>query len=464
MTRATIVLFAATVLAFTAAPATVEAGGYVGVGIGAGGFSLSFGGTNWGVWGSSWSSGDWSVGFTTSLSGYGEWVYVDGLGRVWRPWVAADWRPFSHGRWVWTSMGWTWVAYEPWGWIPHHYGNWAYTTVGWVWTPGYTYHPGNVVWVNAGAYVGWIPSAPHGWSHAHRAYHHGWRDGYSWGHHDGYNRGYRDGWRDAHYATWVPRNRVTADNVAVHAVGRDVINRSIARSRVTPLPAPPSKHEVERMTGRTVTRTRIETRTARIDGRDVRVVRPQDQLDSVRRHGPETVKRALDERARERVLVPDSGRGTSADRSRSRSITRSRSVERSTSSGTTTRRTDDRRSSRKFEQKKTGGTSSSSRRTPVATAPAGRNSNRSARSAGALRPPADRHRSALSATSGRTVSPKQRSPGRVKSTATTASPGKRPAAKGTRVDRPERRSKSKSRAEPKKADERRTKKKRRHRG
>ena len=37
-------------------------------------------------------------------------------------------------------------------------------------------------------------------------------DGYTRGRHDGYRQGYDDGWRDARYATWVPRNQITADN------------------------------------------------------------------------------------------------------------------------------------------------------------------------------------------------------------------------------------------------------------
>ena len=155
----------------------VDAGGYVGLSVSNHGVSLGFGTSNWGIWGSSWNPGGASFGFSATLAGYGEWVSVNGLGRVWRPWVAAGWQPYTHGRWVWTSLGWTWVAYEPWGWAPHHYGNWAYSTIGWVWSPGYVYHPGNVVWVSSGVHVGWYPCGPRGWSHYNRGYHHGWRSG-----------------------------------------------------------------------------------------------------------------------------------------------------------------------------------------------------------------------------------------------------------------------------------------------
>ena len=155
MKHTTMMLTIALTLIAVASPSPANAGGYVGVGITNHGLSFGFGTSNWGIWGSSWNSGYSSVGFSAALSGYGEWVSLDGLGRVWRPWVATGWQPYSHGRWVWTSLGWTWVAYEPWGWVPHHYGNWAYSTIGWVWSPGYVFHPGNVVWVSSGVHIGW---------------------------------------------------------------------------------------------------------------------------------------------------------------------------------------------------------------------------------------------------------------------------------------------------------------------
>ncbi len=169
MTRTTTIVLAAVVVLSTAA-VPAHAAGYVGLEVSNGGLGFGFGTSNWGIWGSSWDSAVPSYGFSATLAGYGEWVRVDGLGQVWRPWVAAGWQPYTHGRWVWTSLGWTWVAYEPWGWAPHHYGNWAYSTVGWVWSPGYAYHPGNVVWVSSGIHVGWYPCAPVGWSHFNRGY------------------------------------------------------------------------------------------------------------------------------------------------------------------------------------------------------------------------------------------------------------------------------------------------------
>ncbi len=297
-TRSTVLAATIALIALAAAPAA--ASDWFGISVSNHGVSLGFGNAGWSLWGSSWNAGGWNVSFNAALSGYGEWVQVGGLGRVWRPWVAADWQPYRHGRWVWTSAGWTWVAYEPWGWIPHHYGGWALSTVGWVWTPGYDYHPGNVVWVRSGGYVGWYPRSPRGWSHAHRGYHAGWRDGYRHGRLDGYANGYDDGWRDARHATWVPWSRVGADNLAYHAVTHGVATRGVPRGDVVALPTAPSRAEVERRVGRSVPEARIVERTANVDGRTVRIARPEGQGASVRRHGAATLDRALAPETRKR--------------------------------------------------------------------------------------------------------------------------------------------------------------------
>ena len=58
--------------------------------------------------------------FHDQLNNYGDWLYSDRWGEVWRPWQqdqSADWRPYSVGHWVYTSeYGWTWISDEgPWG-------------------------------------------------------------------------------------------------------------------------------------------------------------------------------------------------------------------------------------------------------------------------------------------------------------------------------------------------------------
>lgn len=99
--------------------------------------------------------------FYAPLGAHGEWVSAGAYGRVWRPHVAAGWRPYYYGRWEWTSEGWFWVSDEPWGWAAYHYGRWAFDgAYGWVWIPGYQWAPAWVSWRWSGDVVGWAPLAP----------------------------------------------------------------------------------------------------------------------------------------------------------------------------------------------------------------------------------------------------------------------------------------------------------------
>jgi len=277
-------------IAATAPPAA--AGGRVGLHVGGDHFGLTVGVGDWGLYSGSWSDPSWSLDFDLVLGGYGEWVSVDGLGRCWRPWVASSWRPYTHGRWVLTSLGWTWVAYEPWGYIPHHYGSWAYAGYGWVWVPGYSYAAANVVWVRSGGYLGWYARPPRGWSHAAHGYRHGFSDGY----HSGYGDGYADGWQDARYGTWVDWRHFGSDNISRHEVNPT----TATRHRVGAGTAAPTAVEVSERGGGRVLEAPIETRTARVAGREVMIARPSGVAASIERHAPETVRGALSQAARER--------------------------------------------------------------------------------------------------------------------------------------------------------------------
>ena len=286
------VLVPALGLALAIAAPTVEAGGHFGLHVGSSGFGVSVGFGDWGVYTRSWADPYWSLDYNTSLAGYGEWVWVNGLGRVWRPWVAVGWRPYTHGRWVATTMGWTWVSYEPWGYAPHHYGSWAYSTFGWVWSPGYTYSCANVVWVRAGGYVGWYARPPHGWSHAAHGFHSGYRQGYG----NGYGDGYRDGWHDARYATYVDWHDFGSDNVSHHAVSHS----KASRSRIEDHAASPTSSEVQHRGGARVPETQLSQRTVKMGGREVTIARPEGVAHSIERHAAETVGRTLSEKALER--------------------------------------------------------------------------------------------------------------------------------------------------------------------
>ncbi|MFV2073992.1 MAG: DUF6600 domain-containing protein [Thermoanaerobaculales bacterium] len=282
--RDLMLIFAATALTLTLAAPQTDAGGRVGLRIGNMGFGLSVGYGDWGVYTDAWADPYWNLSYDAAFSGYGEWVWVSGLGRVWRPWVAGSWRPFTHGRWVYTNLGWTWVAYEPWGYVPHHYGQWAYSSYGWVWRPGYTYQAANVVWVGSGAYVGWYAAPPRGWSHATRGFLRG------------YDHGYRDGYRDAQYATYVPWRNMGADNISQHAVNRSVVSRG----RIETLTTAPSTSDVLQRGGVRFAETRLSTRTVRTGGRQITVARPDGVTRSVERNAGPTAERVLSDAARVR--------------------------------------------------------------------------------------------------------------------------------------------------------------------
>jgi len=101
--------------------------------------------------------------YAGELESYGAWYYESEIGHVWRPYVAAGWRPYFDGRWAWSGpYGWTWVAAEPWGWAPFHYGRWGYAPMlGWYWIPGSAWAPAWVSWTYGGEYIGWCPLGYH---------------------------------------------------------------------------------------------------------------------------------------------------------------------------------------------------------------------------------------------------------------------------------------------------------------
>jgi hypothetical protein len=117
-----------------------------------------------------------SVGaFEGALTPYGDWVFVNDYGRVWRPSpdvVGVGFRPYATGgHWVYTDYGWSFESDWDWGWAPFHYGRWFLDQVyGWVWVPDSTWGPAWVDWRYGDGYVGWAPIAPHGVSISYGAY------------------------------------------------------------------------------------------------------------------------------------------------------------------------------------------------------------------------------------------------------------------------------------------------------
>jgi len=100
--------------------------------------------------------------FYSSLAPYGTWFEYGNYGLCWRPTVVGvGWRPYTHGHWVWTDYGWTWVSHFEWGWAPFHYGRWIYDGYyGWIWVPDYIWGPAWVEWRVSDSYIGWAPLPP----------------------------------------------------------------------------------------------------------------------------------------------------------------------------------------------------------------------------------------------------------------------------------------------------------------
>jgi hypothetical protein len=101
------------------------------------------------------------------LAGYGRWEEIPEYGYAWTPSrVAANWAPFSDGRWYWQDpWGWSWISNERWGWATSHYGRWTPHRSRWYWVPvrprtRVRYAPAVVEFVRVRDHVGWFPLHP----------------------------------------------------------------------------------------------------------------------------------------------------------------------------------------------------------------------------------------------------------------------------------------------------------------
>lgn len=98
------------------------------------------------------------------LNSYGEWLYVNPYGRVWRPFASNGWEPFDNGYWSLSAGNRIWMSNEPFGNIVYHYGNWYDDPIyGWIWIPSNNiWSPARVRWYDYDDYIGWAPLAPAG--------------------------------------------------------------------------------------------------------------------------------------------------------------------------------------------------------------------------------------------------------------------------------------------------------------
>lgn len=100
---------------------------------------------------------------------YGEWLWDDLYGYVWRPYIDNGrypwgWTPYYYGSWSFTGGQMFWVPQEPWGWIPYHLGIWQWDKkLGWVWMPGSMFAPAWVAWDFYFGYASWRPWSVFDW-------------------------------------------------------------------------------------------------------------------------------------------------------------------------------------------------------------------------------------------------------------------------------------------------------------
>ena len=132
---------------------------------------------------------------------YGEWLWDDLYGYVWRPYIDNGaypwgWSPYYYGQWSYTAGQMFWVPQEPWGWIPYHLGVWQWDAKrGWFWLPGSMFAPAWATWDFYFGYAAWRPWSLYDWMSDGYFY-----DGQYWMSGFGWNDGglnYHPGWAPA---------------------------------------------------------------------------------------------------------------------------------------------------------------------------------------------------------------------------------------------------------------------------
>ncbi|WP_423129069.1 DUF6600 domain-containing protein [Gaoshiqia sp. Z1-71] len=209
--------------------------------------------------------------FYDELSPYGQWVEYPNYGYVWIPDAESDFMPYStRGQWIYTDYGWTWVSQYEWGWAPFHYGRWDYDAYyGWLWIPDYEWGPSWVTWRRSNGYYGWQPMRP------------GISISFSFGN-DYYNN-YRDHWmfvreRDFQRSN-ISRYHISGTNRDRIIRNSTVINNTyVDNSRNTTYISGPGREDVQRSTGRNVSKVAIQENNR--PGQDLRngqlrIYRPQ---------------------------------------------------------------------------------------------------------------------------------------------------------------------------------------------
>jgi hypothetical protein len=100
---------------------------------------------------------------------YGEWIWDDLYGYVWRPFYnlsypGGSWQPYFYGSWRAVNDQLFWVPGEPWGWVPYHLGIWQWDKkLGWVWLPGSFFAPAWASWDFFMGFYSWRPWSLFDW-------------------------------------------------------------------------------------------------------------------------------------------------------------------------------------------------------------------------------------------------------------------------------------------------------------
>jgi len=211
--------------------------------------------------------------FYRTLSSYGEWSLLPGVGYVFRPFTRSGWQPYSVGYWGWSSNNWSWMSYEPFGSITYHYGNWGYLNdYGWCWFPGYQWAPHHVQWSSYDGYVGWSPAPP-------RLY--------------GRNS-YRFSRPDEH-CVWISNRDFLSRDVSRHMSRGSDVWRGRGRPRSLPILSGPSRSAAERWTGRVASRVQMQQVNRGTRRGQVQVYVPdRSTREQIRREGGNTARQWLD--------------------------------------------------------------------------------------------------------------------------------------------------------------------------
>ncbi|MEN6312120.1 MAG: FecR family protein, partial [Acidobacteriota bacterium] len=159
---------------------------------------------------------------------YGEWLWDELYGYVWRPYrnqmqYPWGWAPYYYGRWSSYGGQMYWVPEEPWGWIPYHLGIWQWDAkLGWVWMPGSLFAPAWVQWEFFFGYCGWRPWGLYDWFDSFGTGFGYWDGGWSYGYLGTYEGASLYGPLGRPFLYNAPKNKLQQTDALTTAVPREI--------------------------------------------------------------------------------------------------------------------------------------------------------------------------------------------------------------------------------------------------